>query len=266
MDEESVYRLLGQAALSLRPPASARSVSLIQLANEHSIEVKLFFGPNFDQTRDLASCVLGNRSVISLYRRAPADSVAALRPSDEAALTPRERFSVAHELGHCMAYQMYGFRPLSRRDDGKRYWRQERAMDGFASTLLAPPWLVERWLSETTRVDATCVFRLRQWAQQGAISNEVVAKALCRAESAFGFLKVAEATRVRDDARIFVVLNSCAGIDLRLPNQHSHLGDKALLSRVAGGSGVDAIHGCQLGANPTPAGADRLEGEQRAGP
>lgn len=252
MDEERVYRLLKQAALSLRPPVSECSFSLIQIANDHSIEVNLVFGRNFDRTRDLARCDLGNRPVIYVYRQASADSVAALRPRDETSLTARERFSVAHELGHCLAYLRYDFQPLSRRDDRQRYWQQERAMDEFAATLLAPPWLVERWLHETNRIDATCVFRLPHWAQQGAVSYEVVAKALCRAVPALGFLMVAEATRLRDKARIFAVLHSSAGKDMRLPNQHSHLDDECFLSRVVDRTGADAIHGCQLGAYRLP--------------
>lgn len=249
MDEQSVYRSLRETALCLRPPVSGRMISLIQVANDHSIDVNLVFGREFDRARDLARCELGMRPAISLYRQAAAGAVACLSPSDEAALTTRERFSVAHELGHCLAYLMYEFRPLGRGEDSQRYWRQERAMDEFAGALLVPPWLVEQWVEESSGISSTCVFRLGRWAADSAVSSEVVAKALCRAVPDIGFLKVAEAKRLRDGARLFVVLYSSTGERVRLPNQHSHLKNEDFLARIVGRTGAQTIHGYEVGAN-----------------
>ena len=247
MDEQCVYRSLKQTALSLRPPSSEQAISLIRIANDYSIHVNFVFGKSFDPSRYLASCELSNSPVISLYRRASADSIASLGPNDEGTLTARERFSVAHELGHCVAYLTHGFRPLTRHDDRHRYWEQERAMDDFAGTLLVPPWLAGRWLGETARPDATSVFRIRKWARSCAVSNEVVAKALCRAVPELGFLKVADAVRLKDSARLFVVLHSSAGRSLQLPNQHSHLDNADFVGLIAGRTGVDTIHRCDVG-------------------
>ena len=251
MDERRIYRSLRQTALSLRPPASDRSISLIRIANDHAIDVHLVLGRNFDRTRHLARCELGSKPIISLYRRGQAEAVAPLSPNDEAALTTRERFSVAHELGHCLAYLVYEFRPLTRRDDPQRYWEQERAMDEFAGTLLVPPWLTEQWLHETSQMDATCVFRLRSWAGDSSVSSEVVTRALCRSAPELGFLKVAEAKRLKDGAPLFVVLHSAAGRNIQLPNQHSHVESEVLLTTVVGKTGVDRIQAEEISSRRT---------------
>ena len=249
MNDQGVYRSLRRTALALRPPSSGRMISLIRVANEHSIDVNLVLGRDLDRIRDLARCQLGRRPAISLYRRARASAVATLDPSDEGTLTTRERFSVAHELGHCFAYLTYDFKPLTRDDDSARYWRQERAMDEFASALLVPPWLADQWLRESSGIGARRVFRLGRWAKESGVSSEVAARALCGAVPGLGFLKAAEAMRVKDGTRLFVVLHSSQGEGIGLPNQHAHVDDQELLAMVVGKTGTETMQACEIGGH-----------------
>lgn len=247
MQDDAVYRLLQETALSLRPTDSDERVSLIELANGLSIDVNLLFRPKLDRHRYLATCELGRSPVVWLYRQGCSEAVVSLRPSDESALTPRERFSVAHELGHCLVYLKHDFQPVQETADRGRYWRQERAMDDFAGTLLVPPWLVVRWLDEIPCVDATCLFYIGRWGRRCAVSNKVVVRALCRALPDIGFLKVADATRVKDSARVFIVQDSCSGANICLPNQHSHLDDDRFLATFKKPAGVVSVHTCRIG-------------------
>lgn len=50
------------------------------------------------------------------------------------ALSPRERFTLAHELGHYVVDSRYGFRPTTK----SYYWQLEQVCDAFAGELLVP--------------------------------------------------------------------------------------------------------------------------------
>lgn len=247
MRDEEVYSSLQQTALSLRSAGSAPQVSLIEIANEHSIDVNLLFLPKLNQRRYHASAELGKTPIIWLYRQGTSESVASLTPSDERALSGRERFSLAHELGHCFAYLAHNFHPILKATDRRRYWSQERAMDDFAGTLLVPPWLVGQWLREMPTVDATCVFRIGSWARQCRVSNEVIVRAVCKTLANIGFLKVTDATYRRSNARVFVVRVSCSGADIRLPNQHAHVHNEDFLNRFTTSTGVLTVRTCRIG-------------------
>jgi len=136
-------------------------------------------------------------------------------------LTPRERFSVAHELGHWVAYSRLKIKPEAK---GERYWEHERAVNAFAASLLVPDWLVTRWLDEVPEGMPVCPFALRKWASlQCRCSEEVVAKALVKCGSSIGFLKLLPTTRKKDGTRVLRVLCSAAGSKVRLPSEHAHI-------------------------------------------
>src|SRR5438874_11567356 len=84
---------------------------------------------------------------ITLYRRGMVNGEREVTASDENLLTVRERFSVAHELGHLIALTHLRVEP---RSDKRGYWEQERAINSFAGCLLAPDWLVREWLDSAS--------------------------------------------------------------------------------------------------------------------
>ena len=236
-----------ERAIELRPSAGHAPARLVQIAHDLGIDVSLILRPIDGRTQYHARCELRDRPRILVYRHSPTAGVAAVNPADEYLLSSRERFSVAHELGHCIAYKSYGLEPVSQTEDRREYWYQERAMNEFASTLLVPPWLSYRWTSQLATLDATCVFRIRNWANDCRASPEVVVTAVARDTQGIGFLKVGEGVRVNADKRVLVVLHSSSSSDVTLPNLFSHIDDVALLNTVTGSRGVTVVPQCRIG-------------------
>ena len=238
---------LVERAVQLRPSEDQSPARLVRMADELGIDIRLVLRPFDGRTRYDARCELRGRPKILVYRRSEAAGVAAIGPADEHLLTWRERFSVAHELGHCIAYKSLGVTPVSASEDRREYWRQEQAMNDFASMLLVPPWLSGRWTSKLSRFDATCVFRVRSWANDCGASPEVVVKALARDTPGIGFLKVGQGLRLDTNQRLLVVLHSASSDDVRLPNLFSHIQDSTLLNTITGNRGVAAFPRCRIG-------------------
>ena len=248
MRVQEVSGFLQDRASELRPAGRHLPARLVQIANDLGIHVKLVLRPLNGHDPYHARCDLHERPPqILIYRDSATAAVAPVSPADEHLLSSRERFSVAHELGHCIAYQSCGLKPVAERDDRREYWRHERVMNEFASALLVPPWLSSLWKSQLSNFDATCLFRIRDWASECRTSPEVVATALARDTQRIGFLKVAEAVRVRADKRVLVVFHSCTGSNVALPNLYTHIDDVDFVNTVKG-RGVIVSPRCRLGA------------------
>lgn len=249
MRVQEVTGFLQERASELRPAGGHLPARLVQIANDLGIHVKLVLRPLNRHDPYHARCELQERPPqILIYRNSATAAVAPVSPVDEHLLSSRERFSVAHELGHCIAYQSCGLNPVAERDDRREYWHQERAMNEFASALLVPPWLSSRWKSHLSNFDATCLFRIRDWANDCRTSPEVVVTALARDTQGMGFLKVAEAVRVRTDKRVLVVFHSCSGSNVALPNLYTHIDDVDFVNTVKGRGGVIFSPRCRLGS------------------
>ena len=121
-------------------------------------------------------------------------------------------------------------------------------MNEFASTLLVPPWLSFRWRSQLSNFDATCLFRIRGWANDCKASPEVVVTALFRDTLGIGFLKVGVGVRVRANKQILVVFHSCSSSNLALPSLYSHIDDVDFVNTVTGMEGVILSPRCRLGS------------------
>lgn len=247
MNIDSLRNSLQDIAKQLRPLARSPFIPLIKLANEESIEVELRFY-SADKAREAQCDLSASRPRILVYRRSAANGVMSMAPDKEHLLTTRERFSVAHELGHYFAFKNFNALPVRREVDPREYRKQERCMDAFAASLLVPDWLSKRWLESVSNEKPVSPSRLQTWAaKQCGVSSEVVAKALTRVEPSIGFLKAAEAIRLANDKRLFVVFYSSYGAELQLPNLHSYIEDDAFTNKINGTSGVHWIELCYLG-------------------
>lgn len=245
---QKVSGFLQEKARDLRPPGRHLPARLIRIANDLGVSVSLVLRPLRPHGTYHARCQLQKQPPqILIYRNSDTAAVAPVTPASEHILTPRERFSVAHELGHCIAYQSHGMHPVAERDDAREYWRHERVMNEFASALLVPHWICSEWKSQLRTVDATCLFRVRRWANDCRVSHEVVVNALTRDTEDIGFLKVAEATRMSSNRRLLVVFHSCSGSNIALPNLYSHLDDVDFVDTINGRSGVQLLHRCRFG-------------------
>lgn len=240
---QDVSRSLLERAEELRPAGRSSSAPVVRIAKDLGIDVRLVLRPLDDRRRFDARCELGARPQIVIYRHSASAAVADVSPAEEHFLSKRERFSVAHELGHCIAYNSFGLRPVLMEDNRAEYWRQEKVMNEFASAVLVPPWLSCRWRGQLPALDAACVFKIREWSNDCRASPEVVTTAFARHNGRIGFLKVKEAVKVRTKKRLLIVAHSAAGVDVGLPKMHSHVEDDGFVSSITGRSGVaDSSH------------------------
>jgi hypothetical protein len=225
MDVNDIHEHLLAAARALRPVGKP-FVSVLKVAHELGATVKL----RLERSRAVSTAQIDVRDRppnIILYRPASVDGEREVRLWEEGLLTPRERFSVAHELGHWIVYREF---KTGIHSDKRMYWMQEEAINAFAGLLLVPDWLVARWFEEIPTGTPVPPFALRYWANtQCRCSEEVVAKSLAHGRNSIGFLKLLVTKRARDGSHVLKVLCSAGGSALSLPSEHSHISDANLL-------------------------------------
>jgi len=215
---------LKHVARELRPPGRPY-VSVVKIAREYGAEVLVRLHRTGGR-RDAEIDFMSRPPRILVFRPGSVDGERILSEADERLLTVRERFSIAHELGHWIAYQKFRVKPGQ---ELRQYWGQEECVNAFASGLLAPDWLINTWLEEIPEGELIPPTTLRHWAaSECRISEEVVATTLCEKRHGIGFMKLIAAKRKRDDASILKVLFSTCGMGLCLPKNHSHIVDARL--------------------------------------
>jgi len=87
-------------------------------------------------------------------------------------ISPRERFTIAHEIAHFVLLEQVGFRPRRRRD----YWLGEDLCQEFAASLLIRPAVVEEAASCGSSEEL--VAAVNRIARRANVSPEPAAKAL----------------------------------------------------------------------------------------
>lgn len=97
---------------------------------------------------------------------------AALGSSDR--VTSRDRFTIAHEIGHYLVEGRFGFRPAS----GGEYWLLEEACNLFALDLLAPDHLLADVLHAEPRTASELLELVGRLSRQAAISREPATRRL----------------------------------------------------------------------------------------
>lgn len=232
MESLSLRSRLEQAANDLRPSERCRRISVLGIAQQLNARVCV----RFEKERQQGSALVDLASrppIIYLIRRGTVQGKRYIEIHEESVLTPRERFSVAHELGHLIAFTKFQIRPAEKVSD---YWVQEECMHNFAATLLAPDWLLDGWLDSIAVEALVPPFALRRWANvEAGLSEEVVATQLCKRRAGIGFVKVAATARKKDRAPVLRVLFSASARDLGLPKRHAHIADNQLIRALATG-------------------------------
>jgi hypothetical protein len=220
---------LEQFAAGLRPPEQG-FVSVLKIAHRLGSRVYLRFERALP--RPLARVdLLAKPPTIYLTRHSSIVGERCLDRYEDHLLSCRERFSVAHELGHIIAYEKFGILP-AREKSG--YWAQEECMHRFAGALLTPTSIIDRCLNGLHDGEPVSPFLLQESANKPArLSQEVLATQLCLRRPDIGFMKVALIERKRDKKRVLRVLFAKSGKQIFLPNNHSHVRQDYLLSRFA---------------------------------
>ncbi len=232
-------------AKELRPRELQHLFSVIKTAEDVGTQVELHLH-TIGKQREAQVDFNGHPPRIILFRPSETNGSRVLSSSDEHLLTARERFSIAHELGHFFAHQRFQLKPAR---ESRKYWQQEAWMNEFASTLLVPDWLVTVWLSDIPEGRLISPLTVRGWArEQCKVSEEVIAKTLCRARKGIGFIKASLMMGRKDGVPILKTLFSDSGEGLFLPKVHSHIRNSALIKTLQTKKlGIEEFPGCQLG-------------------
>jgi hypothetical protein len=91
---------------------------------------------------------------------------------DASALKPRERFTVAHEVGHYLVEARFGHRPTTKRE----YWSLESLCNEFASHLLLPISAVQEHLDPPPQSAKTLMEVAALIAHEASVSLEASAR------------------------------------------------------------------------------------------
>jgi hypothetical protein len=220
-------------ANELCPPSSANSISVLALAETLGVSVFLNVipPPHPENGRLYGELVMGRAPRILLHRLGKYKVQRPINKQYEDLLTSRERFTVAHELGHWIAYKEYGVAPVLPSGATRGvYWKQEDVMNSFAAKVLLPGWQLSRLLNEVVRRSTLTIFDVNRWSVKTKASRETVAARVCEQYTRIGFLKF---LLVKEKPRhLAKVLYSAAGSELRLPKVGARIHNERLLEAL----------------------------------
>ncbi len=230
MDVQELSKRLRDLARELRPPQRSAFFPLIPLAERLNTQVNLELRVGGARHHALSN-LLTSPIDLTIFRRAQISGRRPLAPSDEASLHPRERFSIAHEYGHILAFRELRVQPQT---DRRTYWAHETCMNEFAQHLLVPDWLLADWIHRSRHERPIPISALTTWGKdQCGVSREVVASALSRACPDVGFLVAAPCFSKKFSRTALRISFACSGSDIHLPPTHTHLICDPLMTLVS---------------------------------
>ncbi len=94
------------------------------------------------------------------------------REKPRAYLSPRERFTVAHELGHFFIEARFGYKPVSEAE----YWQVEALCNAFAGRLLLPEGEVRGVLQPWPNTPARLLQSVHRLAEKHSVSFQVAGR------------------------------------------------------------------------------------------
>lgn len=150
----------------LRPP-DLIPVDVVAILREQNIG--LAFRHDGQQTHGLGFLVHEGKQTTVVVRRDPGRT---------GGLSARERFTVAHEIGHFVWDQRVGLQATSRRD----YWLLESVCNEFAGHLLVPTPALHHHLDSNLQSPRDVIRLARQLTGLFAVSMPVVANRLADVE------------------------------------------------------------------------------------
>lgn len=102
------------------------------------------------------------------------------RQKQEAVLSARERFSIAHEIAHWVIWRRFGSLPSS----GTEYWWHETVCNEFAAGLLVPVASLQHFLEKQYIEHVNPAYFPAKVSKSAAVSWEVAAKSIAALPSA----------------------------------------------------------------------------------
>lgn len=217
MTDDQIREALSIWASELGREHVGACVPVLRVADSLGLKVVIRFHPKIGR-RDARVQLESNPPVIELFRFASRHGTRHMDPEQEYLLRPRERFSVAHEVGHWLAFARLGVRPAR---EGSAYWKQEELANEFANALLVQDELVEGWLRSIVGERRVGVHLLAAWSREAKVSMEAASTAICRRQSGLGFLKLRPGRSAKGETVWVVKFSTSRGIDL--PRVHTHV-------------------------------------------
>jgi len=200
------------------------SVSLVPIANRLGADIFLqFVNKPF---RD-AQISLNKPYKITLFRKSldGIETSCKITSRDEKTITMRERFSVAHELGHLIAYNNLQIEPTLPSDKSE-YWKQEKLAHSFARKLLLPEALITNWLNNN---DVITINDCYKFASKLRVTLHVLSRSVCEHKKKFGFLKLVSGINEKSGKKILKVEDSICSGEFALPKHHAHILNEELV-------------------------------------
>lgn len=221
---EQVTELLEEADRLGKSDDSPR-VRLLELAQKLGVRVTLLGKPHMD-SRLTGTLDYTVPPQVTIRRTARVPFTKLLSASDESLLRPRDRFTLAHEIGHWVAYSRFGIGPASTTSE---YWQDEAVVNRFAATLLLPIRQVDKWLRGLSLDQGIHVHQLTRWAGEVGLSREVVSLRVCQVRRGVGFLALKVKRGPEPAVPDIVVLHSASDPALHLPARRGVIRSERLL-------------------------------------
>lgn len=182
------------------------------------------------ETSRRAALNLNDRPAITLFRSGRNGHMVEVGPTDEGRLRSNERFSIAHEIGHWLAWTQLGVAPIPAfAERSSEYWRHETAINSFASQLLIPDSVVLGWIAGVNERMLVPATMLERWARNAGVSRIVAAGRLAQLRRNFGYLELEFALDPRMPRLMLRVVESSCSADLSLPARMKHIRNDRLV-------------------------------------
>lgn len=245
MNDVDTEKQLIAFASKIRTHQDKEYISLLEFTDSLGFTVILQLSPNASTAGRID--LLAQDPVITIYRKSKIVGKKSLKGNDEKLLTSRERFTIAHEIGHYYAYKYCGLLP-EQGGDKKEYWKQEKIVNSFAGELLMPNWLSIRWIKGLKKEDYLNVVLLNY--RRLGISLDVALSGVCRVDKYIGFMKVIKGAKKKDSATVLKVVWSYFGSATKMPGKGSHIDSIDVISAIEGSKlGSALLRNCNLGKN-----------------
>jgi hypothetical protein len=228
---EQTSELLTEAAL-LRPQRLGADGTLLEVAHALGVQVWLKGVPSEPKSHD-GFLEYTSPARITVYRQSSTSFSRALSSDDIDLLDARGRFTLAHELGHWLAYARFGVTPATARSE---YWKDEEAVNRIAAHLLIPNWQLDSWFSGLSDCQGVHVQLLCKWARELGLSRQAVSSRICEQRKGTGFLMLRVKNRPSVHFPDIVVEHSASDTDLFLPQRSQIIRSERLVEKLASAS------------------------------
>lgn len=164
---------------------------------------------------------------VIIYRSASNTLKSGLSPKDEHLLSVRERFTLAHEIAHWVAWKNFDIEP---EETGKpTYWEHESVMNTFAGILLIPDSRLSEWLAPFGQMKPVTIHHALSWARASKVSTSTAVRRIADAHSSITFLKLAIGTEKESSKlphptrRIIEILESAHSPNMHTANDYARV-------------------------------------------